>query len=336
MGMLSLFKAVPKAVVKFVGKSGFALKKAKPQILVYGGITIATTAFVWVICNARKMDQTITSGNEKADAAEQKVKDISESVNLSDEEKKQKLREAEKELNKIKAESIWKMFTLIGIPSIAFAGGIAMTVGGHIVLFRRFGQVSALLAATQESFARYRKANIAEHGEECDRRYIYGISGSETVTEKITDENGREKNVKCKVPVVEDDKMNGLYTFEFSEAFSRKCPKDPVSTISFLKSQEKYWNTWMQATGKPVTLSMVLEELGIELDPDDPMNDYIHIVGWRPNGDGDNCIDFGIMRAINKRAIGMEENVVMLEFNCDGNIYHSVRYTKDGVKKGGN
>jgi hypothetical protein len=124
----------------------------------------------------------------------------------------------------------------------------------------------------------------------------------------------------------------GLYTFEFSENFSRKCPKSPINTISFLQSQEKYWNMWMKTTGKPVTLNMVLDELGIEMDPDDPMNDYILIAGWRPNGDGDNRIDFGIMRAINQKAIGMEENVVMLNFNCDGNIYHSARYDRDGNK----
>lgn len=336
MGMLSVFKTAPKAAIKMLNKTGFALKKARPQILVFGGMAAAGVAFIWMACSARKIDQTIAEGNEKVDEAQKKVNDISEAANLADDEKKQKLKEAEKELNKAKAESVWKMFLLIGPPSITFLGGMAMTVGGHIELFRRFGQVSALLAATQESFRRYRAQNIAEHGEECDRRYIYGITGEKMVAEKITDENGKEKSVKCKVPIVENGAEKNLYTFEFSENYSRKCPKDPISTISYLRSQEKFWNTWMQATGKAVTLSMVLDELGIELDPDDPMNDYIYIAGWRPNGDGDNKIDFGIMRAINKPAIGMEENVVMLEFNCDGNIYHSVRYTKDGEKKGGN
>lgn len=335
MGMLSVIKAAPKAAMKIFNKTGFALKKAKPQILVFGGVAVATTAFVWVICNARKMDETIAAGNEKVEAAEQKIKDISEAVNLMEDEKKKQLKEAEKELNKAKADSIWKMFLLIGVPSITFAGGVAMTIGGHVVLFRRFGQVSTLLAATQESFMRYRQQNIRDHGEECDRRYIYGITGEETVTEKITDENGKEKTVKCKVPVVEGGERPNLYTFEFSENFSRKCPKTPINTISFLRSQEKYWDTWMKTTGKAVTLNMVLNDLGIELDPDDPANDYIYVAGWRPNGDGDNSIDFGIMRAINKPALGMEENVVMLEFNCDGNIYHSARYTKDGEKKGG-
>lgn len=89
---------------------------------------------------------------------------------------------------------------------------------------------------------------------------------------------------------------------------------------------------WMGANGKPVTLSMVLDDLGIELDPNDPANDYILIAGWRPNGDGDNRIDFGIMRAINKPTLDMTENVVVLNFNCDGNIYHSTRYDKNGKK----
>ena len=334
MGMLSVFKAAPMAALKVLNKTGFALKKTKPQIMVIGGVVIAGGAFVWAIINARKIDATIAEGNEKVEAAQQKIRDISEAVNLSEDEKKKQLKEAEKELNKVKAESVWKMFMLIGAPSLAFAGGIAISVGGHMILLKRFGQVSALLAATQESFARYRQYNISEHGEECDRRYIYGITGDKTLTEKITDEKGHEKAIKSKVPVVEHGGA-GLYTFEFSETFSRKCPKDPVSTISFLRSQEKYWNTWMQATGKAVTLAMVLDELGIELDPDDPINDYILVAGWRPNGEGDNYIDFGIMRAINRKALGMEENVVMLNFNCDGNIYHSVRYTKDGQKKGG-
>ena len=333
MGMLSVIKAAPKAVVRMIGKTTFALKKASPQMLVYGGIAITTGAFFWAIFNARKMDETADAGREKVEKAEQKVTDIQNSVNLSEDEKKQQLKEAEKELNKAKADAIWKMFLLIGLPVIAFAGGVSMTVGGHKILVKRFGQLSVSFAALKESFDRYRKMNIAEHGEECDRRYIYGITGEAETTAKVTDENGNEKEVKCKVPVVEGG--CGLYTFEFSEAFSRKCPRDPINTISFLRSQEKYWNTWMKATGKPVTLSMVLDELGIELDPDDPMNDYILIAGWRPNGDGDNEIDFGIMRAVNKKALGMEENVVMLNFNCDGNIYHSVRYTKDGKKTGG-
>ena len=191
--------------------------------------------------------------------------------------------------------------------------------------------MSTSLALLREAFEKYRQMNIAEHGEECDRRYRYGIIGETEAETTFIDQNGEEQKTVCKVPIIGGDKAS-LYSFEFSENFSRKCPRDPVSTISFLRSQEKYWNMWMGSTQKPVTLAMVLDGLGIELDPDDPANDYILIAGWRPNGDGDNKIDFGIMRATNKPAIDMIENVVMLNFNCDGNIYHSTRYTKDGRK----
>lgn len=332
MGFLSIIKAVPSTLTKGTAKVLFKLSKNKPQILVAGGLTIAAGSFVLAILNARKMDATIQASTEKVEGLEQKKNDIAAAVNLSDEEKKKQLKDVEKELNKAKAEDIWKMFCLIGVPSLLFVGGMSMTIGGHIIMVRRFGQLSAGFAALQESFNRYREMNIAEHGAECDRRYIYGITDSRNETEKITDENGKEKNVKVKTPVVQGGEGAGLYSFIYSEEFSRKCPKDPVNTICFLQAQEKYWNIYMRSTGKPVTLNMILEDLGIELDPDDPMNDYALIAGWRPNGDGDNYIDFGIMRAINKKTIDQEENVVMLNFNCDGNIYHSTRYAKDGRK----
>ena len=332
MGVLSVIKHAPKAAVRLVGKAGFALKKASPQLLVGGGLVVMTGAFVLAIVNARKIDSTIAINEAKMDELEQKRKDIEAAVNITDELKKQQLKEVEKELNRAKTDGIMRMLWLIAVPSLAFLGGMSMSVGGYVIVVKRFGQLSTFCAGLMESFNRYRQHNIAEHGEECDRRYMYGIVDQVPGTEKVIGENGKEKTVKTLTPVVDPREGSSLYSFQFSEEFSRKCPKDPVNTISFLRSQEKYWNVWMQATGKPVTLAMVLEDLGIELDPDDPMNDYILIAGWRPNGDGDNQIDFGIMRAINKRTLDMQENVVMLNFNCDGNLYHSSRYDKNGRK----
>lgn len=332
MGMLSVIKAAPRIVVKTIHKTGFILKKAKPQLLVGGGIVIATGAFVLAIVNARKIDATITSSSEKVEQLEQKKTDIANAVNVSEEEKNKQIREIDKEINKAKADSIMQMFGLIGVPTLAFIGGMAMIVGGHRILLVRFGQVSSAFAALKESFDRYRKNVIADQGVAADQKYRYGIVERLPGTETVVGEDGKEKTVKTLVPVVDPRQGGSLYSFVFSEEFSRKCQKDVVNNISFLKYQEKYWNNWMQTTGKPVTLAMVLDSIGIELDPDDPMNDYILVAGWRPNGDGDNHIDFGIMRAINKPALDLEENVIMLDFNCDGNIYHSARYDKDGRK----
>ena len=201
-----------------------------------------------------------------------------------------------------------------------------------MILLKRFGQISAALAGLRESYDRYRRRVIAEQGKDADRRYLNGIVGETEVETTVTDENGVEQTVKSVVPIVDPDQRADLYSFEFSENFSRKCSKDPINAISFLRGQEKYWNTWMSSTGNPVTLYMVLNDLGIEVDPDDPMMDYILIAGWRPNGVGDNCIDFGIMRAINKPALDQLSNVIYLNFNCDGNIYHSPRFDKDGKR----
>ena len=332
MGMLSIAKTLPKIIRHGGSKMIFAVKKAKPEILVFTGGAVVVGSFIWAMIAARKMDSVMEEGNSKIADIQDKIEETVEAGNqLSDAEKKTALSQLSTELRKDKADKIWQMFMLLGVPVIFFAGGMCMMVGGHLLLVRRFGEVSTALAVLQETFNRYRAMNIAEHGEECDRRYRYGITGETEIDTLVTDVEGNEKQMKCTVPVVERDAAS-MYTFIFSEEFSRKCPKDPVCTISFLRSQEKYWNMWMESTGKPVTLGMIIDELGIELDPDDPANDYILIAGWRPNGDGDNRIDFGIMRAVNKRTLNMQENVVMLNFNCDGNIYHSTRYTKDGKK----
>lgn len=332
MGMLSLMKNLPKVIKRGGGKMIFKLNKNKPQILVGTGVVVMVGGFVWAIINARKMDDVMAEGEEKVNELQMRIDEaVNPENNLEEKEMKTTLAVLQKDLRKAKTDNILKMIILMGLPCLTFAGGVCLTIGGHLILFQRFGELSTAFAALQQTFDRYRRNNILEHGKECDRRYMYGIVGETEVETTVTDEDGNEKTVQCKVPIV-DPEAGGLYTFIFSEEFSNKCPKDPVTTISFLRSQEKYWNMWMGATGKPVTLSMVLNDLGIELDPDDPAKDYIYIAGWRPNGEGDGHIDFGIMRAVNKPTLDMLENVVMLNFNCDGSIYHSTRFTKDGKK----
>ena len=322
MGMLSVIKNVPKALMKVSGKTLFLLKKTKPEILVAGGIVISTGAFILAICNARKLDEALDETKARVEAIEAKRKDI------PDDDKKS-IREWEKELNAAKADAAWRVFRLIGVPAVMFVGGVAMTVGGHVILFRRFGELSVSFAALQAKYDRYRQMNIAEHGAECDRRYVYGITDEVKTTATITDDEGKEKKVKCVIPEVDPGKACGMYTFIFSEEFSRKWHRDPIMNISFLKSQEQYWNNYL-GTGRVVILKNVLDDLGIELDPDDPANDYTMIAGWRPNGDGDRMIDFGIMSAVNKPTLDLRENYIVLNFNCDGNLYHSNRYTRDG------
>ena len=334
MGMLSAIKALPKLIRHGGGNLIYKLGKNKPQILMGTGIVVTVGGFVWAIVNARKIGEVMDDGAAKVEDIQSQIEAAKnpEENGMDEKEAKTALITLEKDLRKAKIDNVWRMFLLMGLPIFTFAGGMCLMIGGHVILFRRFGEVSTALATLQQTFERYRKMNIAEHGEECDRRYRYGIVGETEVETTMTDVDGKEQKVQCKVPIVDPEKATSMYSFIFSEEFSRRCPKDPVNTIAFLRSQEKYWNVWMAATGKPVTLSMVLDDLGIELDPDDPTNDYILVAGWRPNGDGDNRIDFGIMRAVNKPALDMLENVVMLNFNCDGNIYHSARYDRNGRK----
>lgn len=327
MGALALIKSVPKSFVKACGKVAMKASKNKPQIMVFTGVIVATGGFIWGLYNAAtKLNDTLSRTEEKVDEISSKK------AAAEDTQDHELIVQVTKELRMVKFDAAWQVFKLVGIPSLMFVGGMTFCVGGHLILVRRFGELSTAFATLQQTFERYRQMNIKEHGEECDRRYRYGVVGDTTAEATITDKNGKEKTVKCKVPVVDPDQAASMYSFIFSEETSRRAYRDPILNISFLKSQEKYWNTWMTANHKVVTLYMVLEELGITLDSDDPRNDYIMIAGWRPNGDGDNHIDFGIMRAINQPALRQEENVIFLNFNCDGNLYHSPRYDQSGMR----
>lgn len=328
-GALTAIKLIPKTLTKVGGKLIFKIKKNEPQLLVALGIGLTTSAFVIGLMNARKLDGTMSETEVKKDEIESKLQ---ETEKLTEEEKKEIIAACNKELGQVRRESAWKLFKLLGIPCIMFISGIMIILGGHVILIRRFSELGAAFATLQETFNRYRMMNIQEHGEECDQRYRYGIVDEQKVEATITDDKGKQKKVSCKMPVVDPEGGASMYKFVFSEDSSYKCPKDPIMSVAFLRSQEKYWNTYMDAKRRPVTLNMVLEELGIELDPDDPRNDYIMIAGWRPNGDGDNHIDFGIMRAINKPTLGGEANCIFLNFNCDGNLYHSPRYDKSGKR----
>ena len=178
-------------------------------------------------------------------------------------------------------------------------------------MFRRFGALSSAFAALQSKFDRYRKLNIADHGEECDQRYLYGVGMcKDKLTEgTITDEDGEKHPVQAVVKDNDIHKGCGMYTFVFSQEFSKLWNRDPIMNISFLKSQESYWNAYL-GTGNIITLKDVLDGLAIELDPDDPMNDYIILAGWRPNGEGDCKVDFGLNQPINKPTLDLRENVL--------------------------
>lgn len=326
MGMLALIKTAPKFIVKSGRQLAFLVKKAKPEILVVGGIVVCTGAFVGAMINATKLNQTLEETRAKVEAIEERRKDI------NDDDKKS-IREWEIELNKAKAESVWRVFCLIGVPAIAFVGGLAMTIGGHVILVRRFGELSVSFAALQARFNQYRKLNIAEHGIDCDRRYQNGVIDYDiSDSAKITDENGNiVGETTGTVKKVDHKSATNMYHFVFGEEFTRKWNRDPLMNISFLKCQEQFWNNYL-GTGRVVILKNVLDDLGIELDPDDPANDYAMIAGWRPNGDGDCKIDFGIMDEINKPALDLKDSTIFLNFNCDGNLYHSPRYLKNGKK----
>ena len=91
----------------------------------------------------------------------------------------------------------------------------------------------------------------------------------------------------------------------------------------FLRSEESYANDVLKIKGF-LTLNEVYERLGI------PTTKAGMVVGWiydKDNAVGDNYVDFGLYdthRETVKDFVNGYENVVLLDFNVDGNIFEQM------------
>ena len=146
MGIISALKNIPKVLKRGGGKMIFKLEKNKPQLLVGTGVVLMVGGFVWAIVNARKIDNVMEEGEVIVNDIRDKITEAESDVNTDQKEKDTSIAVLKNDLRKAKTHNIAKMTLLIGAPCLVFAGGLSLTIGGHIILFRRFGEVSTALA----------------------------------------------------------------------------------------------------------------------------------------------------------------------------------------------
>ena len=163
----------------------------------------------------------------------------------------------------------------------------------------------------------YRNRVIDRFGKELDNELRYGIKAAE-VEEIVVDENGEEKVVKNTVEVSNLE----LYS-PYAKVFDNGCKgweKDSDYNMMYLKNVQAYLNDKLRTEGH-LFLNEAYDELGI------PRTKAGQIVGWiydEKNPVGDNYVDFGLYDIHNEKVrdfINGYENVIILDFNVDGNIY---------------
>jgi hypothetical protein len=134
----------------------------------------------------------------------------------------------------------------------------------------------------------------------------------------ITVDEGKLKDVKVdKIAdeVIKESKSYSVYARCFDETCAA-WERDAEHNLLFVKQTETYCNDLLKQRGH-LFLNEVYEIFGFN------KTKAGQIVGWvydEENPVGDNYVDFGIHKDINKPTINGYEKSIWLDFNVDGNI----------------
>lgn len=300
---------------RMFNKAGLQIKKHSPEILMTAGI-VGTVASTVLACKATtKVSKILEEKNNTVEKIHECVEDGAYDYTVED---------SKKDLTIVYAQTGVKLVKLYA-PAIALGVvSIGSIVMGHKILKKRNIALAAAYTVVDKGFKDYRKRVVERFGEEIDKELRYNIKAEEIEVE-TTDENG---NKVTKKEIVNRVGEHSDYA-RFFDASCEGFTKSPEYNLMFLKRQQDWANEKLRTQGY-LFLNDVYGMLGMQKAP------YGQIVGWvydEKNPKGDNYVDFGLYDANDenkRRFVNGLEQVVLVDFNVDGNIYddfiHHMRY----------
>lgn len=299
-------------------KVGFKFKKHSPEILVLAGVAGAVTA-------------TVLACKETLKVNEEVIKPTKENIKKIETAKEKGVTEAGKEYTELDAQNDMKITYIqtgakiakhYAVPVIVGSVSIAAILGGHHILRKRNIATAAALTAVEKTFKEYRGRVVERFGKDLDRELRYNIKTKE-VEEVVQNEDGTESVVTKQVDVTGCEDLSQDVFSRFFDAGCTGWDPNPQYSLMFLKQQQNYANEKLRSQGY-LFLNDVFKMLGI---PVCPAGQYI---GWlydEKNPIGDNYVDFGIYnihKEKNRDFVNGYEQVIILEFNHDGNIVDKI------------
>lgn len=303
-----------------VHKVGFKLKKHSPEILVVAGVTGTVVSAVMACRATTKLSDIL----EKRGAEIEAIKDFRDSdwANIKKEdgtiENEYTEDDMKKDLTVTYAQTAVDLAKLYGPSVVLGAASITAILAGHNITRKRNVAISAAYMAVDKGFKEYRGRVVERFGKELDRELKYNIKAKEFEETKV-DSKGKEKTVKNTVDIMEYS--TNVYS-PYARFFDDGCTgwdKDPSVSLLILEQQQRYANDKLKSQGY-LFLNDVYEMLGI------PKCAMGQCIGWiydEKNPIGENYVDFGIYEGHiekNRDFVNGYENVILLDFNVDGNI----------------
>lgn len=202
----------------------------------------------------------------------------------------------------VKIGKLYAPSIILGMVSVSFI------LGSHHILARRNAALGVAYAGLQKAYDEYRERVQDIVGEEKELDIFKGVR--ETVEES---ENSKGKITKKKVNELNHPASPYTKLFDAASSWWRK---DADQNRFFLQCQQNHANDLLRLRGH-LFLNEVLDMLDL------PRTSEGSISGWVYEGP-ESFVDFGMWDATKEGVrdfINSRENVVWLDFNCDGVIY---------------
>lgn len=312
-------------ITRTLARAGLALKQRLPQILLGSSVVCIVGGTVYACKKTLQLNDILEPTKKRIEELHKEK----ETIETASEDK-----EYQKEITKVYVKAGLDVAKLYFAPASMIIAGIGMAGMSHHIMVKQNASLAAGFASASTALEAYRRRVKEELGEEVDRHFLTGSTKKE-IEVVSKDENGNDisKTETVEVPEDYDLQRISLYSFFFDPS-SREWVKDAYSNRSFLLRVQRTYNEILQSRGY-VFLNEILHELDI------PVIAEGQRVGWwydPENPSGDNCIDFGLGDGHSPSArdfINGYEPVVLLDFNCDGDILHHMKsgFQRDNKRK---
>lgn len=302
------------SAAKFAGKAEFTIKKNSPEILLGAGI-VGFVGTIVLACRAT------CRADEVLEFHRRKIKDINDAKEIADADPEGEMSydveiyRQDKAIRYLKTTgSLAKLYA----PTVAVGTlSLACILTSRNIMQKRYLGIVAAYNGVSAAFEEYRKRVRDEYGENLDKHFRYGTTYDEL---PVYDENGKKTREKEKVEKTETGMvMPNDDSCRFFDSSNPNWDKNPTFSMMWLRGQQNILNDILHTRGH-VFLNEVYDALGFPHTPQGA------VLGWI-DGEGDNCIDFGLYdpnKENVRRFVNGVDNVIMLEFNHDGVIWDKI------------
>ena len=302
------------SAARFAGKAEFTIKKNSPEILLGAGI-VGFVGTVVLACRAT------CRADEVLEFHRRKIKDIEDAKEIADADPEGEMSydieiyRQDKAIRYLKTTgNLAKLYA----PTVAVGAlSLACILTSRNIMQKRYLGVVAAYNGLSAAFEEYRKRVRDEYGEGLDKHFRYGTTYEEL---PVYDENGKKTKEKEQVEKTETGMvMQTDDSCRFFDSSNPNWDKNPAFSMMWLRGQQNILNDILHTRGH-VFLNEVYDALGFPHTPQGA------VLGWI-DGEGDNCIDFGLYdqnKENVRRFVNGVDNVIMLEFNHDGVIWDKI------------